>query len=313
MPTTFVIIVTYNGENWIRLALDSLRDSQLKCSIVVVDNASTDTTNQIISSEYPEVKLLPQSRNTGFGVGNNIGISFAIQEKAEFVFLLNQDAYVTPTAIGQLVSFLQKLPSYSIVSPLHCSPDLQSVDPQTQKRYLQSNAPQYLSDACLNRVREHYDILGINAAAWLIRVSVFRKVGGFDPLFFMYGEDDDLINRFAYFGEKFALYPASKIVHLRAKNVRKSLGFWSELWSNSERARSALLLDVKAPSGNIFGKLLRLTIEGIAYPLIQAPLHRDWRELAARLLACVRVLSEFPVVLKASERCKKSASHYLEI
>lgn len=310
---TFVVIVTYNGARWIRLALDSLRKSQMPCIPVVVDNASTDDTAEIIRNEFPEVKLLLQSHNSGFGRGNNIGISYAIRSNAEFIFLLNQDAYVTASTLASLTAFLQSHPDYGIVSPLHCSPDLSSLDPQTQRRYLQGYAPQYLSDACVGSVKEYYDIYGINAAAWMVRSTVFKKTGGFDPLFFMYGEDDDLMARFNHFGLKFALLPTCRIVHLRAKSDRGKRSVFSELWALSERARSDLLLNAKLPGGKKIGKILRLMVNGVGLPLMTVFSTHNWREAIAYPLATFRILLQFNRISASTKRCTSAGPHYLDI
>ena len=310
---TFVVIVTYNGSPWIRLALDSLRCSQTACTVVVVDNASTDETAAIVRQDYPETHLLVQSKNTGFGVGNNTGISHAIRANAEFIFLLNQDAYVTPSTLGELVHFLRLHSEYAVVSPLHCSPDLTEVDPKTQRRYLQGYAPQYLSDACLGSVKEYYGIHGINAAAWMVRASAFKLAGGFDPLFFMYGEDDDLITRFNHLGQKFALLPASRIVHLRAKSSHPSMTLPGELWALSERARSELLLDAKLPTGKAVGKIARLLVHGIGLPLLQIFVTRNWKIAIAYPLASIRILFEFGRVAASTRRCATAGPNYLDI
>lgn len=309
----YVVIVTYNGAPWIRLALDSLRQSQTPCVPVVVDNASTDETAEIIRREFPEVRLLAQSHNAGFGRGNNIGISDAIRSGAEFIFLLNQDAYVTASTLGTLTTFLQDHPDYGIVSPLHCSPDLSTLDPQTQRRYLQGYAPQYLSDACVGAVKAHYDIYGINAAAWMVRSSAFEKTGGFDPLFFMYGEDDDLMARFNHLGQKFALLPSSRIVHLRAKSERAKRSVFRELWALSERARSDLLLNAKHPDGKKTGKFLRLMVNGVGLPLLTTTCTHNWREAIAYPLATLRILLQFKRIAASAKRCTVAGPHYLDI
>jgi GT2 family glycosyltransferase len=310
---TFVVIVTYNGAAWIRLALESLRASDSPCVTVVIDNASTDDTVEIIGNEFPEVLLLPQSNNTGFGVGNNIGISHAINAGADCIFLLNQDAFVTSSALGELTSFLQLHSEYAVVTPLHCSPDLNCIDPQTQRRYLQGYAPQYLSDACLGSVKEYYDIYGINAAAWMVRADAFKLAGGFDPLFFMYGEDDDLISRFNHHGQKFALLPATKIVHLRAKSARPKVGVYQEIWALSERARSNLLLDAKSLNGSVIGKSIRLFVDGIGQPLLKVFVSHNWRECIAYFFATFRIIFRAKSVIRSSKRCTLVSPHYLSI
>jgi GT2 family glycosyltransferase len=307
------VIVTYNGAAWIAGALQSLRDSSHRCEAVVVDNASTDATVAIVRRDFPEARLIEAGANLGFGRGNNLGIAAALRAGAEAVFLLNQDAWVTPEAIGQLAAFLATEPGFDIVSPLHCSPDLGRVDPNTQSAYLQRHAPAYLSDACLGRVQPHYAIRGINAAAWMLRADVFRRAGGFDPLFFMYGEDDDLIERFAHHGLRTALLPAARIVHLRAKAPRPPQRFGQQVASRAERQRSALLLDLKRPGGSLPGQLLRLLAAGVVRPLADLLANHDAKAFLASLLASLRVLAEIARIRRHARLCARPGAHFLNL
>lgn len=309
----FTVIVTYNGAAWIAGALRSLRDSQHASVAIVVDNASTDDTAAIVRRDFADAVLIESGANLGFGRGNNLGIDEALRRGADAVLLLNQDAYVTPQAIGQLVDFLQAQPGFDIVSPLHCSPDLDHLDPNTQSAYLQRHAPGYLSDACLGRVQAHYPIRGINAAAWMLRADVFRAVGGFDPLFFMYGEDDDLIDRFAHHGLRTALLPSARIVHLRAKAARPPQSAWQTLKARSERLRSGLLIDLKRPGGRLAGQLLRLLAAGVVRPLADLLADHDVQGFGAHLLATVRVLRELPRIRRHARLCAGRGAHFLDI
>jgi GT2 family glycosyltransferase len=308
----FVVVVTFNGAPWIRGALDSLRASETPCVAVVVDNASGDGTADIVRQEYPEAVLIARQDNTGFGRGNNIGIRHALDSGADYIFLLNQDAFVTPDALGLLADFLEQHPGYAIATPLHCSPDLGALDPQTQRGYLQRYAPQYLSDACLGRVQPYYPIRGINAAAWMVRADAFARVGGFDPLFFMYGEDDDMITRFHHHGQGFALVPASRIVHLRARSASAALPLGKRLWRLSERERSQLLIDLKQLDGRLAGKLLRLVSGGLVLPLAHFLNNYDWQALLASYLATLRVLVELPAIVRHTALCRQPGAHFIE-
>jgi len=88
-----VIIVSYNFEQWIDRCLGSLRRSTSPISVIVVDNGSKDKTTQIIEKNYPEVHLIKTGANLGFGKANNIGIRYAMEQGADYFFLLNQDAW----------------------------------------------------------------------------------------------------------------------------------------------------------------------------------------------------------------------------
>ena len=75
-----VIIVSYNFERWIERCLGSLRLSQYPIDTVVIDNGSKDQTIQRIRKDYPEIRLLPQKENLGFGRANNIGMKSPLQK-----------------------------------------------------------------------------------------------------------------------------------------------------------------------------------------------------------------------------------------
>ena len=186
-----VIIVSYNFERWIERCLGSLRLSKYLIDTVVIDNGSKDQTIQRIQKDYPEIRLLPQKENLGFGRANNIGMKIALAEGYDFVFLLNQDAWIDSNTIGKLVELSQSHPQYGIFSPVHLTGKGDKPDP---------GFGHYAQIQQLSQLPED-EILPIpfaNAAFWMIPISVLKKVGGFCPLFYHYGEDKDFVNRLTY-------------------------------------------------------------------------------------------------------------------
>jgi len=186
-----VIIVSYNFEPWIERCLGSLRLSRYPVDTVVIDNGSKDRTIQRIKKDFPEVRLLPQTENLGFGKANNIGMKIALKEGYDFVFLLNQDAWIDSNTIGKLVELSQSYPQYGILSPVHLTGKGDRPDPGFG-HYAQIQQLDPLPD------KEIVTIPFANAAFWMIPVSVLEKVGGFCPLFYHYGEDKDFVNRLTY-------------------------------------------------------------------------------------------------------------------
>ena len=102
MPKIFSIIVTYNGAPWIERCLHDLFESDLETEVIVVDNASSDNTLELLHS-FENIHLVKNIENVGFGQANNVGIDLAMKQGADFIFLLNQDAYVFKNTISQLV------------------------------------------------------------------------------------------------------------------------------------------------------------------------------------------------------------------
>jgi len=308
-----VVLVTYNGEKWVRDALCSLANSTVKSHVIVVDNASTDATPDIIGNEFSNVELIKLNQNKGFGIGNNIGIARALSLGAEFIFLLNQDAFVVPETIAQSIRFMEGNVDVGVMSPLHCSPTLESVDYKIISNYLRRYAPNYISDACVGAVKSYYDIKGINAAAWFVRASVFKMVGGFDPLFFMYGEDDDLINRFFYHHIKFVLVPNIKIVHVRESPVSKISSFWESVKKTSERVRSSILVELKKPNLSFSLMIMILISEGLLKPVAEYLIVRNGKLFMGSVFAAIRLASELLRIRKHSRLCVIQGAHFLDM
>lgn len=191
----WVIIVTYNGERWIEKCLSSLRLSEAPLKVVIVDNSSTDRTLQIVMDSYPECILIETGENLGFGRANNIGISKALAQGAEYIFLLNQDTWIEPNTLTVLTETYQRIADAGILSPIHLDGTGKKLDLNFLKYMQEEGTPNFLSDAVLNKLEGYYDTAFVNAAAWLLSRQCIQKVGGFDPVFPHYGEDIDYVKR----------------------------------------------------------------------------------------------------------------------
>ena len=201
-----VVIVTFNGEIWLKKNLNSLLNSNYPIDIIIVDNASTDKTISTIK-EFSTVELIQSKENLGFGKANTIGIDFALKKGADAVFLLNQDTWIYENTISSLVEALFENPNLGIVSPLHYSADEKTFD---------ENFNTYF-----NRFKKEEDsesiriVPFINAAAWLVSKECFTKTGYFDPIFSHYGEDRNFCERVKYHGFKIGVVKNSAICHDR--------------------------------------------------------------------------------------------------
>lgn len=209
----FSVVITYNGARWIRKGLDSLNNaSTLPTKIIVVDNASTDDTVQVIRGFFPETHLIELKENIGFGRANNIGIAHALRQGADKVFLLNQDAWILPQTLEILATVMSQYSGYGILSPIHLTGKGDRFD-HGFADYIRATS--FGEDLFFNRVKSVYSLPFMNAAAWLVSCECFLTVGGFDPLFFVYGEDNDYCSRVIYHGFKIGLVPAAVIHHDR--------------------------------------------------------------------------------------------------
>ena len=215
---TYIIIVTYNGEKWIQKCLSSVMKSDIKHNIIVIDNASNDNTSNIIKDYFPEVELIENTENIGFGRANNIGIKKAYDESADFIFLLNQDAYVEKDTIRKLVNIAKSNQNFGIISPVHLNGNGDALDFNFSNYIVPRHCQGFYSDLYLNNLSDSvYQVKFVNAAAWLISRQCIETIGGFNPIFDMYGEDDNYIHRVYYHGFMVGIYPFARIFHDRSQ------------------------------------------------------------------------------------------------
>ena len=231
------IVVTYNGSQWIDKCFGSLINCTIPVKILAIDNASTDGTPDIIRKNFPEVEVIETGENLGFGKANNIGLKRVLDEKSDFAFLLNQDAWIEPDTINKLIDISKENPEYGILSPIHLNGKGDAIDRNFQNYLAPATTPIIISDLFLNKLTPIYTTTYVNAAAWLLTFECIKHLGGFDPLFPHYGEDDDYINRALFHNVKIGIVPDAIIYHDRKyKN-------WSELkWQTQRLVISNMLM-----------------------------------------------------------------------
>ena len=242
----FVIIVTYKGHLWYERCFTSLRHSEVPVQTVVIDNASNDGTVEYIREHFPEIHLIESKENLGFGRANNLGMRYALDNGADYVFLLNQDAWVEPNTIGELVRIAEKYPEYGILGPVQVNKERTRVlNGVIQFLINPDNVNHKLfSDLILGSVEEVYPVAEINAAAWLLPRNTLETVGGFDPIFLHYGEDWNYLSRVLYHNMKVGLIPHLQIVHDCEDRVEQKKGYSAtfDKWL-LQRATDILYLD----------------------------------------------------------------------
>jgi len=213
----FAIIVTYNGYKWYDRCFRSLRNSSIPIQIIVIDNASTDDTVSYIKKNYSEVILVESDKNLGFGKANNIGLKYVLERGFDYVFLLNQDAWVMPDTIEKLCYQMQQHPEYGILSPIHLNGTEKELDLNFSNYINAQSCPYLISDCIVSGKSKDkiYPVEFVNAALWLVSKSCMEKIGGFCPLFPHYGEDSDYVARLSYHKLKIGIYPLVYGVHDR--------------------------------------------------------------------------------------------------
>ncbi|PIF43422.1 GT2 family glycosyltransferase [Chryseobacterium sp. 52] len=217
MPEIHIIIVTYNAMKWAERCFTSLRKSSVPVNCIVVDNGSVDGTQDYIKNNFPEVDLNQSETNLGFGKANNIGIEKAYKNGADFFYLMNQDAWLYEDSMEKMLEVYNSHPDKAeigIMSPIHIDGTEKYLDIFLDQ-YIAKNyeKTRMISDLYFQTLKPWYEIHFVNAAHWLLPKKTIESVGGFNPYFFHYGEDDEYVNRIHFHKKKVILIPGSKVVH----------------------------------------------------------------------------------------------------
>jgi len=242
-----IIIVTYNGMQWIDKCLKSVLKSSIHVEIIIIDNCSTDGTLEFIKKEFPEVIIIKNNENLGFGKANNLGMSYAMEQNCDFVFLVNQDVYIEHNTIENLMLQCIIDKSYGVLSPIHLNGDGTNFDKNFSTYMNYDKSKYFYYDMYRGDAKKIYETLFVNAAAWFIPISTLKKIGGFDPIFFHYGEDDNYVQRLKYHNLKIGVVSDSIIYHDRENLIKKRKNL-EELvfkmnWANVNNKKAQDLLD----------------------------------------------------------------------
>lgn len=212
-----IIIASYNGqEYWSDLMrlLSKEKYDDFDLEILVVDNNSSDKSVEYLEKNYPEIKIIKNKENTGFVGANNIGYEYAVQNKADYIYLLNQDTIISPGFLQPLYDFAKENKFGTLQSQLNLWPDKDKINTN-------GNVIHYLGfgygndsgkkDKGKDRIKKiHY----ASGAGVFVSMEALAKLGHlFDETMFMYLEDLDLGWSLNILGYQNYLVPASKIYH----------------------------------------------------------------------------------------------------
>ena len=262
-----VVILNWNGAKLLEQFLPSIVSFSDEATIYVADNASTDTSIEVIKSKFPSIKIIQNDGNYGFAKGYNISLQ---NVEEEYYALVNSDIEVTENWLTPILSIFENEKETGIIQP-------KILDFKAKGKFEYAGAAggfidKYGYPFCRGRIfdtiendNHQYDdereIFWASGACFFIRKEIYRKLNGFDDDFFAHQEEIDLCWRAFNLGFK-AKYTYKSVVYhvggatLNASNPRKTfLNF-----------RNSLLMLLKnLPKNQLFSIIfIRLLLDGIA-------------------------------------------------
>jgi GT2 family glycosyltransferase len=241
-PLVGVVIVNWNLADDTLECLDSVYQMGYPVfEVIVVDNGSTDNSPARVRAAYPQVAQLVNSQNLGFAAAANQGLEWAVAQGCAYALVLNNDTTVAPDLLDLLVATGEGDPQIGIVSPR-----ILYFDQPHRTWHLAARwhrwlpIPVQIWQADTGVVEADF----VSGCAMLLRRDLLQAVGGFDPDFFMYGEDIDLCARASRAGYRVVAVPQARMWHKVSVSARKTTAD-SRYW----RARNQIVVYRRYPHG----------------------------------------------------------------
>ncbi len=236
-PKVSIIVLSWNGLEDTAECLESLRALRYpNYEVIVVDNGSDDGSPQMVRHRFPEVSLIENGVNLGFVQGNNLGMSHALRDGAEYLFLLNNDTRVDADCVSELVRAAESDPSIGVVGPL-------------MHRVFQPHITDmggdfnfWTGEVCLRwfdgepgeaRTRQIDYVWG---CGFFVKAQAVREIGLFDPQYVAYYEDAAFCMCARRRGYRTVVAPKARMWHKIGRSGEKRF-----LWQSYMRLRNHVL------------------------------------------------------------------------
>ena len=217
-PLVYCVVITMNGKELLCDTLDSVRRMDYpNFKVLVVDNGSTDGSQEAVRRTYPWAELLENGKNLGFGGGNNVGMQYALEHGADWICLLNNDIAVDRSMLSALMAVAATEDRIGALSPkiyYHSEP---------RALWYAGGKIDFWRGIISHRgLREEdcgqYDMVSdteyITGCAFLVRREALQQIGLFDPIYFpIYSEDADLSEKTRRAGYRLVYVPSAKLWH----------------------------------------------------------------------------------------------------
>lgn len=225
-PKGFIIVLNFNGRDVIKRCLNSVFKLEYpNFEVVVVDNNSSDDSFGIARATFSRAHFIKNEENLGFSAGNNVGIKFALERQADYVFLLNNDTEVELDCLTRLVEVAEKIgKSAGILSPVIFKGDSREVWFSGGRINWLNMKTEHFGEI---KTQEFYESGFISGCAMLVRREVFNSIGLLDEDYFLYWEDADFSFRAKKAGFTNYIVSSAWLYHFeKSENRLKNKTYW---------------------------------------------------------------------------------------
>jgi GT2 family glycosyltransferase len=281
MDKATIVIPNWNGWQHLQRCLPTVfTQTYPNFEVVIVDNASTDGSVELVREQFPQVNLIVNDSNLGFAAANNIAIRAT---SASYIATLNNDTEVEANWLSELVKGMSSDPKVGMVASkiLYMQPPhlVDSAGVGVSRAGLAWNRCNGAQEDPLEV--EPYEVFGPSAAAALYRRAMLDEVGLFDEAYFAYYEDIDLAWRARLMGWRCLYVPTARVYHAHSATSRQGSSFKRYLLSRNEIW--TIVKNYPTPDLWLYlPEILFYDLLSAAYRII---LERSWSPLLGRLAA----------------------------
>jgi GT2 family glycosyltransferase len=291
IPDLSIVLVCWNNKDYLGPCLRSLYEEDLdnRFDVVVVDNGSTDGSQEMLRRQFPEVRIIQNEHNVGLAQASNLGI---VATRGRYILLLNNDTLVNGPSLDAMVGFLDKMPNAGAAGGRLLNPDgsFQAGYARFSTLTEEFLIATHMGELFWDGYPSHGDTEQVKAVGWLssacllIRREALRQVGLLDETYFIYGDETDLQFRLRKAGWGVYYLPTATTIHFGGRSMNR--------WSRRKMVYRGKMLFYKKHYGPrrtlalrlMFGvlSLVKLMVWGILLP-IPVWMKRSQQEIRSNL------------------------------
>ena len=240
MPFVSVLILNYNGKRYLDTCLSSVLQTKYRnFEVIFVDNGSSDESSRFVKQRFghdQKLRIITLSKNLGFAEGNNVG-ALNVNRNGKYLVFLNNDTKVDSEWLTKLVEPMESNPQIGIAQPKILSLSKPEIIDSTggfiNKIGLVRERGRGEKDT--NQYNNISEVFYAKGAALIIRRCLWSKLGGFDPVYFLFWEDTDLCWRARLMGYKVVFVPDSVVYHFSSATANEHYANYTQFFDVRNR------------------------------------------------------------------------------
>lgn len=228
MPSVAIVILNYNNAPDTIECIESIYQNQYKnYQIVLVDNDSTDDSEEVLCNHFPEIKFIQTGKNNGYANGNNIGIKYAIETKFDYVCILNNDVIVDPDFLTKMIDYMEIHQEVGVTGPRICDYRNPSILESAGSivNYSKGEVTRlYTNEDESTVINKLIPCDYVGGACMVFKTSMIEEVGFIPENYFLFYEENEWCATIKKKGYQIVCIGDAKVIHKGSASINKVSG-----------------------------------------------------------------------------------------